>query len=144
MTHQSSDSSSWDSQDRWQEYSASSSSGFGASKSNLEYPTIPTIPSGSIDLGSIAPVFGIANFDDDAADYLEYDKAGRPFMEQLQGSCGAAYFSGIIGGGTFGAMQGFRRSPSSKFKIRMNSLLNGAAMRGSKAGNALGCLGKLF
>ncbi|KAF1789806.1 Mitochondrial inner membrane translocase subunit Tim17/Tim22/Tim23/peroxisomal protein PMP24 [Phytophthora cactorum] len=102
-------------------------------------PFSPRSRRGSIDIGSIAPVFGVAAYDDDA-DYLDYDKAGRPFMEQMSGSCGTAYFSGIIGGGAYGALKGFARSPSTKFKIRMNSLMNGAATRGSKAGNALGCL----
>jgi hypothetical protein len=137
--------SSWNSDDRWQDSSASASgSGFDSSAtSGLEFPVLPTIPSGSIDIGSIAPVFGVASYDDDA-DYLDYDKAGRPFMEQMSGSCGTAYFSGIIGGGAYGALKGFARSPSTKFKIRMNALMNGAATRGSKAGNALGCLGKLL
>lgn len=132
----SSGNNSWDSNDRWQDnYDAEATRG-------LELPVLPTIPSGSIDLGSIAPVFGVAGYDDDSADYLDYNKAGRPFMEQLSGTCGSAYFTGIIGGGTLGAAQGFVRSPSTKFKIRMNALMNGAALRGSKAGNALGCLGK--
>lgn len=135
---------SWDSDDQWQELSASSSStGFDSANSGgLNYPVLPTIPSGAIDLGSIAPVFGVAGYDDDNADYLDYDKAGRPFMEQMSGSCGTAYFTGILGGGMFGAVSGFSKSPSTKFKIRMNSLMNGAAVRGSKAGNALGCLGE--
>ncbi|KAI9917620.1 hypothetical protein PsorP6_012825 [Peronosclerospora sorghi] len=139
-------SSSWNSQDQWQDASSSSaaSSGFDSSAtSGLDFPVLPTIPSGSIDIGTIAPVFGVASYDDDA-DYLDYDKAGRPFMEQLSGSCGTAYFSGIIGGGAYGAVQGFSRSPSTKFKIRMNSLMNGAAARGSKAGNALGCLAMIY
>lgn len=131
---------SWNSDDRWQD--SSSSGGFSSGGAGgLDFPVLPTIPSGTIDIGAIAPVFGVAGFDDDSADYLDYDKAGRPFMEQMSGSCGTAYFSGIIGGGLFGAVQGFSRSPSSKFKIRMNALMNGAALRGSKAGNALGCLG---
>lgn len=135
-------SGSWNSDDRWQ--SPSSSGGYeSGGAGGLEFPVLPTIPSGSaIDIGAIAPVFGVAGFDDDAADYLDYDKAGRPFMEQMSGSCGTAYFTGIIGGGVFGAAQGFRRSPSPKLKIRMNALMNGAALRGSKAGNALGCIGK--
>jgi import inner membrane translocase subunit TIM23 len=137
---------SWDSDDQWQELSASNSStGFdSAGSGGLNYPVLPTIPSGAIDLGSIAPVFGVAGYDDDNADYLDYDKAGRPFMEQMSGSCGTAYFTGILGGGVFGAAQGFTRSPSTKFKIRMNSLMNGAAVRGSKAGNALGCLAMIY
>ncbi|TMW69277.1 hypothetical protein Poli38472_001433 [Pythium oligandrum] len=141
-----SSSDSWNSDDRWQDFSSSSASGgFESSATRgLDFPVIPTIPSGSIDIGAIAPVFGVANFDDDAADYLEYDKAGRPFAEQINASCGAAYFTGILGGGVVGAAQGFARSPSTKFKIRMNSLLNGAGMRGSKAGNALGCLALIY
>ncbi|DAZ98069.1 TPA: hypothetical protein N0F65_001944 [Lagenidium giganteum] len=141
---------SWNSSDdRWQDFSGSSGAfgsgdGHASGTAGLEFPVLPTIPPGSIDLGSIAPVFGVANFDDDSADYLDYDKAGRPPIEQLNGSCGAAYLTGVLGGGAFGAVQGFRRSPSPMFKIRMNSLLNGASARGSKAGNALGCLTLLY
>uniref|UniRef100_A0AAV1UP60 Mitochondrial import inner membrane translocase subunit tim23 n=1 Tax=Peronospora matthiolae TaxID=2874970 RepID=A0AAV1UP60_9STRA len=141
--------SGWNSNDQWQDSSDSPSSasdfGFDSSATHgLEFPILPTIPSGSIDISAIAPVFGVSSYDDDAADYLDYDKAGRPFMEQMSGSCGTAYFSGILGGGAYGAMQGFSRSPSTKFKIRMNSLMNGAATRGSKAGNALGCLAMIY
>ncbi|TDH70313.1 hypothetical protein CCR75_009219 [Bremia lactucae] len=133
--------SSWNSDESWQDSSASA--GFDSSATRgLDFPVLPSIPSGSIDISAIAPVFGVAAYDDDA-DYLDYDKTGRPFMEQMSGSCGTAYFSGILGGGAYGAMKGFTRSPSTKFKIRMNSLMNGAATRGSKAGNALGCLGQL-
>ncbi|CAI5740592.1 unnamed protein product [Hyaloperonospora brassicae] len=142
--------SSWNSNDQWQDSGSSSpsasaaDSGFDSSAtSGLEFPILPTIPSGSIDISAIAPVFGVASYDDDA-DYLDYDKAGRPFMEQMSGSCGTAYFSGILGGGAYGALRGFSRSPSTKFKIRMNSLMNGAATRGSKAGNALGCLAMIY
>ncbi|CEG41582.1 mitochondrial protein translocase family [Plasmopara halstedii] len=137
--------SSWNTDDRWQDSNSSTSgSGFDSSSTNgLEWPVLPTIPSGSIDIGAIAPVFGVSTYDDDA-DYLDYDKAGRPFMEQMSGSCGTAYFSGIIGGGAYGAVRGFTRSPSTKFKIRMNSIMNGAATRGSKAGNALGCLAMIY
>jgi hypothetical protein len=131
---------SWESNDSWQEYGSSSSSENAAN--DLPFPVFPTIPAGNIDMGAINSVLGVGGRDDDVADYLEYDRSGRPFLEQLQGSCGAAYFTGIFGGGAFGAVQGFQRSPSTKFKIRMNSLMNGAAIRGSKAGNALGCLGK--
>ncbi|CAH0494135.1 unnamed protein product [Peronospora farinosa] len=140
------DNSSWNSDDRWQDSNDSSSPGSNfdsSATSGLEFPVLPSIPSGSIDIGAIAPVFGVASYDDDV-DYLDYDKAGRPFMEQMSGSCGTAYFSGIIGGGAYGALRGFSRSPSTKFKIRMNSLLNGAATRGSKAGNALGCLAMIY
>lgn len=139
-----SNSDSWNNNDRWQDFSSSSpNGGFESASSGFEYPVLPAIPSGSVDMGSIAPIFGVApTYDDEVADYLEYNKAGRPFMEQINTSCGTAYFTGIIGGGMVGGAQGFARSPSPKFKIRMNSLLNGAGMRGSKAGNALGCLGK--
>ncbi|CCI48673.1 hypothetical protein ABG067_006206 [Albugo candida] len=137
---------SWDSQHSWQDTEnsssdeSSSSSGFGG----FEFPLLPSIPSGSIDIGTVAPVFGVAGFDDDGADYLEYDKAGRPFMELVQTSCGSAYFTGIFGGGLYGAAQGLRKAPSPKFKIRLNSVMNQAALRGSKAGNALGCLALIY
>jgi import inner membrane translocase subunit TIM23 len=48
--------------------------------------------------------------------------------------------SGIVFGGGFGLIQGYRNSPSTKFRIRLNSVLNGSGRGGSKAGNALGVL----
>jgi hypothetical protein len=96
--------------------------------------------SSQIDLGTISPVFGIVNHDS-AADYLEFDTRGRGFHEHATHTIGMSYFGGILGGGTYGAIEGLRNSPNRKLKVRMNSLFNAAGQRGSRAGNALGILG---
>ena len=41
-------------------------------------------------------------------------------------------------------MEGLRNAPSSKFKIRFNSVLNACGKRGSKLGNALGVLALMY
>lgn len=46
-------------------------------------------------------------------------------------------------GGTYGALEGIKKSPSTSFKIRFNSMLNYSAKRGSTTGNMLGVLGML-
>ncbi len=46
-------------------------------------------------------------------------------------------------GGSYGALEGIKKSPSTTFKIRFNSMLNYSAKRGSTLGNMLGVLGML-
>ena len=46
-------------------------------------------------------------------------------------------------GGSYGALEGIKKSPSPTFKIRFNSMLNYSAKRGSTLGNMLGVLGML-
>ena len=42
------------------------------------------------------------------------------------------------------AVEGLRNSPSNKMKIRLNSFLNAAGKRGSRAGNAFAVIAMLF
>ncbi|KAF0700558.1 Aste57867_8894 [Aphanomyces stellatus] len=101
--------------------------------------------SSQIDLGSIAPVFGIAGTPStSAADYLEYDTRGRGFHERATHTIGMSYFGGILAGGTYGVVEGVRNAPSTKLKVRLNSLFNAAGQRGSRAGNALGVLALMY
>ena len=51
---------------------------------------------------------------------------------------------GIFLGGSFGFVEGFRTSPSPKFNIRLNSVLNKCGRRGSRLGNALGSLASVY
>ncbi|KAG9411418.1 hypothetical protein AC1031_017058 [Aphanomyces cochlioides] len=108
--------------------------------------TLPDFGGNSqIDLGAIAPVFGIAsNNAASAADYLEFDTRGRGFHERATHTIGMAYFGGILAGGAYGVVEGVRNAPSNKLKVRLNSLFNAAGHRGSRAGNALGILALMY
>jgi len=77
-------------------------------------------------------------------DYLQYDTSGRGYTEKAFYNCGTMYLVGILGGGTYGFFEGLRTSPSNKFKIRLNTVLNKCGRRGSRAGNALGALAMMY
>jgi hypothetical protein len=49
---------------------------------------------------------------------------------------------GIFAGGFYGARVGYKTSPSPRFWIRVNSVMNGAGKLGSKFGNNAGVIGK--
>lgn len=50
----------------------------------------------------------------------------------------------MLCGGTYGIVDGWRTSPSTKWKIRLNSVLNKSGRYGSKLGNALGVLALFY
>lgn len=81
---------------------------------------------------------------DEEPDYLEFDYKGRPYHEKLFFNGGLAYTAGSIGGALFGAMRGFASSPSDKFRLKVNGLLNGAGKFGSRAGNNCGVLAMYY
>lgn len=50
--------------------------------------------------------------------------------------------AGIFAGGFYGARVGYKTSPSPRFWIRVNSVMNGAGKLGSKFGNNAGVIGE--
>ena len=94
-----------------------------------------------IDLGGLAPIFG----QDGGPEYLEgFNKNGRDVFQRMIYNMGHAYLGGIALGGAYGAVEGLRNTPSTKFKIRLNSFLNAAGKRGSRAGNAFAVIAMMF
>jgi import inner membrane translocase subunit TIM23 len=85
-----------------------------------------------------------ASLFDDEPDYLEYDFRGRPYHEKLFFNSGVAYTVGSIGGMVFGGLRGLSQAPSSKMRVKMNGLFNGAGKYGSRAGNAMGVLALFY
>jgi mitochondrial import inner membrane translocase subunit TIM23 len=77
---------------------------------------------------------------DEEPDYLEYNYKGRPYYEKLFFNSGLAYAAGSFAGAMFGAARGFASSPSDKFRVKVNGLLNGAGKYGSRGGNNMGVL----
>lgn len=51
---------------------------------------------------------------------------------------------GIAAGGAYGAVAGWRKAPSPRFKIRLNTVLNSSGRNGARLGNALGCLAVMY
>tara|TARA_B100000795_G_C22616229_1_gene367069 strand:- start:12 stop:767 length:756 start_codon:yes stop_codon:yes gene_type:complete len=78
-------------------------------------------------------------------DYLEgYNQNGRDLFQRMVYNMGHSYLGGIGLGGAFGIYEGLRNAPSKKFKIRVNSVLNAAGKRGSRAGNAFAVIALIF
>lgn len=118
----------------------SSSSSNGARGANNPFDTL-TNGAPQFDIGTVAPVFGIArDSSSSTANYLPYDIRGRSYSERMMYNTGTSYLLGILGGGLYGTLHGYRESPSHKFKIKLNSVLNGGGKYGSRAGNGLGSL----
>ena len=80
--------------------------------------------------------------DDYEPEYLHFEPKGT--FEKLSMNAGITYLSGIIAGGAYGIINGLATSPSNKFRIRVNALLNKTGRYGSKFGNALGALSVMY
>mmetsp|Transcript_4496 Transcript_4496/g.8511 ORF Transcript_4496/g.8511 Transcript_4496/m.8511 type:complete len:211 (-) Transcript_4496:39-671(-) len=94
---------------------------------------------GSVSPRAVAPVFGGGGSNVEYLDYTEKSAAERMFYK-----AGTAYLGGIFVGGAYGVVNGFRTSPSPKFKIRINTILNKSGRYGSKFGNALGAVALMY
>ena len=77
-------------------------------------------------------------------EYLNYDIQGRGWSERTFLNVGTMYLAGITLGGGYGFFEGLNLSPSTKFNIRLNTILNRMARRGSKLGNAVGCVTLIY
>ena len=57
---------------------------------------------------------------------------------------GMAYLLGIAGGGVYGFRQGLAATPSTRFRVQLNSILNHSGRYGSRYGNTLGVFSVLY
>mmetsp|Transcript_7606 Transcript_7606/g.18774 ORF Transcript_7606/g.18774 Transcript_7606/m.18774 type:complete len:150 (+) Transcript_7606:219-668(+) len=101
---------------------------------------------GQIKLQTVAPSLGISSSQQGhhQPDYLEYDAGGRGLVVTMFANAGLSYLVGITGGGLFGLQHGLRTTPSSKFRVQLNSVLNSTGRYGSKTGNTLGVFAVLY
>mmetsp|Transcript_17609 Transcript_17609/g.25713 ORF Transcript_17609/g.25713 Transcript_17609/m.25713 type:complete len:200 (+) Transcript_17609:138-737(+) len=100
---------------------------------------IPSFDASSIKLGTIAPALGVAG--DNTPDYLEYEGAGgRGILTTMFSNTGGSYGLGIIGGGLYGLNEGLKYTPSNRFRVKLNSVLNHCSRHGSRVGNMTGVL----
>ena len=51
---------------------------------------------------------------------------------------------GTLGGGLYGVKTGLSSVPNSRFKVKVNALLNHGGRGASRAGNAIGCVAMLY
>jgi Tim17/Tim22/Tim23/Pmp24 family len=104
----------------------------------------------SIQLQTIAPALGVPQAQlgglQHAAtpDYLDYDPKGRGIVVTMFANAGCAYLLGITGGGFYGFKTGLAATPSTRFRIQLNSVLNHCGRHGSRGGNTMGVFAVLY
>ena len=97
----------------------------------------------NIDIRTVAPALGMPTIRSQP-DYLDYDHKGRGTAVTMFGNTGVAYMLGTFCGGVYGLRQGIRASPSSRFRVKLNSILNHCGRHGSKYGNSFGAIAVLY
>lgn len=98
----------------------------------------------NISLTTVAPALGVRQQGQPQPDYLDFDQNGRGIVVTMFQNSGACYLMGIGAGGIYGLQKGIASTPSSKFKVQVNSVLNNAGRYGSRAGNTLGVFAVLY
>lgn len=107
-----------------------------SSEENDAGAPLPDFRAPGISLQTVAPALGVAG--QSKPDYLEYDPKGRGIVTTMFANAGCAYLLGIGGGGIYGFRQGLATTPSTRFRVQLNSVLNHCGRYGSKAGNTMG------
>jgi hypothetical protein len=103
---------------------------------------LPSFSSGQIDLTTVAPALGVRR--EQQPDYLDYDKGGRGVVVTMFANTGASYLIGTGMGGFYGLREGLAHTPSSRFKVKLNSVLNHCGRHGSRAGNTVGVFAIMY
>jgi Tim17/Tim22/Tim23/Pmp24 family len=115
---------------------------------------MPDFRASNIQLQTIAPALGVPSLQPSSGggvrphrpDYLEYDinPHGRGFVVTMFANTGLSYMIGIGAGGIYGVRHGFRVTPSQRFRVQLNSILNHTGRYGSRVGNAFGTVAMLY
>ena len=95
----------------------------------------------NIQLQTVAPALGVPTRQ---PDYLDYDQKGRGVVVTMFANAGICYLTGIAGGGAYGVYEGLRKTPSPKFKVKLNSVLNQSGRLGALYGNMFGSAAVLY
>lgn len=103
---------------------------------------LPDFSGANIDIRTVAPALGVAGRRQ--PDYLDYDQKGRGIIVTMFANAGVAYLTGTVAGGVYGLREGFLNSPSSRYRVKLNSILNHCGRYGSRWGNALGVIAILY
>jgi import inner membrane translocase subunit TIM23 len=104
---------------------------------------LPDFRASGIQLQTVAPALGVS-VPDSKPDYLEYDPRGRGVVVTMFANAGMAYLLGIGGGGLYGFREGLAATPSTRFRVQLNSVLNHCGRYGSRAGNTLGVFAVMY
>jgi hypothetical protein len=103
---------------------------------------LPDFTAPNIDIRTVAPALGVNV--NRQPDYLDYDQKGRGIVVTMFANSGVAYLLGTFGGGFYGLREGFLQSPSTRFRVKLNSILNHSGRYGSRWGNSLGVVAILY
>jgi len=98
----------------------------------------------NISLTTVAPALGVRKQGQAQPDYLDFDQKGRGTVVTMFANSGMCYLAGIAGGGIYGLQKGLASTTSSKFKVKVNSVLNNAGRYGSRTGNSLGVFAVIY
>jgi len=122
--------------------SNSSSSSDGNHNNDVGAP-MPDFRASGIQLQTVAPAMGVLT-PTSTPDYLDYDPKGRGIVVTMFANAGVSYLTGITAGGLYGFQQGVKSTPSTRFRVQLNSVLNHCGRYGSRAGNTLGVFAVLY
>ena len=113
---------------------------------NFEGDAGPPLPdfTTNVNIATISPALGIPRPQNQQPDYLDYDPKGRGVTTVMFANAGSSYLIGILGGGLYGFREGLTNTPNSRFKVKVNSVLNQCGKYGSRAGNSFGVLSILY
>jgi Tim17/Tim22/Tim23/Pmp24 family len=103
---------------------------------------LPDFSTRNLSLQTIAPALGVSG--NSSPDYLEYDTKGRGIVVTMFANAGMSYLMGIGAGGLYGVQQGLAATPSNRFRVKVNSVLNHAGRHGSRMGNTLGVFSVMY
>lgn len=115
----------------------------GSGEENDAGAPLPDFSTGNLQLTTIAPALGVTG-GSATPDYLDYDTKGRGIVVTMFANAGMSYLLGISGGGIYGFRQGLVATPSTRFRVQLNSVLNHCGRYGSRAGNTLGVVAVLY
>jgi import inner membrane translocase subunit TIM23 len=101
---------------------------------------LPSFNTSNIRLSTIAPALGVPSRLEAQPDYLDYDVKGRGVVTTMFANTGVSYLFGIFAGGLYGLREGLIHTPSHRFRVKLNSVLNHCSRHGSRVGNLLGVL----
>mmetsp|Transcript_7726 Transcript_7726/g.11047 ORF Transcript_7726/g.11047 Transcript_7726/m.11047 type:complete len:196 (-) Transcript_7726:337-924(-) len=105
---------------------------------------IPNFDASNIRLTTVAPALGVPSSQDSQPDYLEYGTEGRSVVSTMFANTGMSYLLGISAGGVYGLREGLINTPSHRFRVKLNSVLNHCGRHGSRAGNMVGVLSVIY
>jgi import inner membrane translocase subunit TIM23 len=103
---------------------------------------LPDFRTSGIQLHTVAPALGVIG--KNTPDYLDYDTKGRGIIVTMFANAGMSYVLGTTFGGVYGVRQGLVATPSNRFRVKLNSVLNHSGRYGSRAGNTLGVFAVLY